>query len=83
MEWEPHSWQKHLPCPVEFREEPSPVALRTHDQRRPFQFIYKGFAVCHLAELDPVLPKRVFKFGQAKLHLQNGWREGLRWTANR
>ena len=50
--------QKHLPCPVEFREEPPPVALRTHDERRPFQFIDIGLAVCDLPELDTMLADR-------------------------
>jgi hypothetical protein len=69
MESEPHSWQKHLPCPVEFRKEPSTVALRAHDQGRPFQFIDHGFAVSHLAQLDPMLSKWVFEFGHAELQL--------------
>ncbi|HUV96300.1 MAG TPA: hypothetical protein VMV98_02415 [Acidobacteriaceae bacterium] len=77
MEWELHSWQKHLPCAVEFREESPPVAPRAHDQGRPFQFINYGFAVYHLAELDATLSKRIFQFGQAEFHLQNGWREGF------
>jgi len=44
MESVPHSWQKHLPCPVELREEPLSVALLAYDQGRPFQFISHIFA---------------------------------------
>jgi hypothetical protein len=74
------SWQERLPSAVEFRKEPPPVALRAHDERRSFQFIDHRFAVGDLAELNAMLPERIFKFGQAKFHLQNGWREGFAST---
>jgi hypothetical protein len=77
MERARNSWQEHLPCPIELREEPPPIALRAHDQRRPFQFIDHGFAVCHLAELNPVLAKWVLEFGHAELHPQGRWRESF------
>jgi hypothetical protein len=75
--WELRSWQEHLPSAVEFGEESPPVALRAHHERCSFEFIDHRFTVCDLAELNAMLPEWVFKFGQAKFHLQNGWREGL------
>jgi hypothetical protein len=71
------SWQERLLCPVDFRKESPPVALRAHHERCSFEFIDHRFAVRDLAELNAMLPERIFKFGQAKFHLQNGWREGL------
>ena len=75
--WELRSWQERLPSAVEFGKESPPVALRAHDERCSFEFIDRGFTVCDLAEWNAMLPERIFKFGQAKFHLQNGWREGL------
>jgi len=66
-----YSREKHLPRTVEFGEEPTPVALRTHDQRRALQFIDRGSEVCDLTELKPMLAKRVFEFCQAEFHLEN------------
>lgn len=77
MELELRSWQKRLPCPVEFRKESPPVALRAHHERCSFEFIDHRFAICDLAELNAMLPERILKFGQAKFHLQNSWRECL------
>jgi hypothetical protein len=75
MKWEPYSWQEHLLGSVELREEPPSITLGAHDKGCPFQFFDRGFAISHLAELNPVLAKRLFKFGQAELHLENRWRE--------
>ena len=65
------------PCPVEFRKEAPPVALRTHHERCSFEFINHRTTVCDLTELNAMPPEWVFEFGQAKLHLQDGWPESL------
>ena len=58
MELELRSWQKRLPSTVKFGEEPPPIALRAHNERRSFQFIDHRFAVGDLTELNAMLPEQ-------------------------
>ena len=50
----------------------------TRDAR--LQFVNIGLSVCHLPQLNSVLPDWVFKFRKTELHLQDLWREGFAET---
>jgi hypothetical protein len=65
---------------VEFREEPTPITLRTHDKGRSFQLLNSGLAICHLPELNPMLTEWIFKLREAKFHLHDLWGESLTET---
>jgi hypothetical protein len=74
------SWQEHPLGPVELRKEPTPIALRAHDQGRSLQLLDRGLTVCHLSELNSMLAEGIFEFSEPKLHLQYLWREGFAET---
>ena len=65
------SWQEDFLRTFEFGEQPSTIALCSHDERCPLQLLDGGSSICDIAELSPMLAHGVLEFRKAKFHLQH------------